>query len=103
LIALHWSTTDVVFWFEPDADAAARSTSWTPRSSRDSMSATGRRERSRATRTTCRRCLAFRRDDELAGDALALARAEGTSLNEAVKQALKEAVERRHTVPPRAR
>jgi hypothetical protein len=59
------------------------------------MSATGRRERSRATRTTCRRCLAFRRDDELAGDALALARAEGTSLNEAVKQALKEAVERR--------
>jgi hypothetical protein len=59
------------------------------------MSATGRRERSRATRTTCRRCLAFRRDDELAGDALALARAEGTSLEEAVKQALKEAVERR--------
>jgi predicted HicB family RNase H-like nuclease len=35
-----------------------------------------------------------RLDDELAADTEALARAEGTSLNEIVKKALKEAVER---------
>jgi hypothetical protein len=43
--------------------------------------------------------LTVRLDDELAADAQALARAEGTSLNEAVKQALKEAVERRRKDP----
>jgi predicted transcriptional regulator len=43
--------------------------------------------------------LTLRLDDELAKDAQALARAEGTSLNETVKQALKEAVERRRKDP----
>jgi predicted transcriptional regulator len=43
--------------------------------------------------------LTVRLDDELAADAQALARAEGTSLNETVKQALKEAVERRRKDP----
>lgn len=40
-----------------------------------------------------------RLDEELAADAHALARAEGTSLNETMKQALKEAVERRRKDP----
>jgi hypothetical protein len=43
--------------------------------------------------------LTLRLDDELAADAQALARAEGTSLNETVKTALKEAVERRRMDP----
>lgn len=43
--------------------------------------------------------LTVRLDDELAADAQALARAEGTSLNETVKQALKEAVARRRKDP----
>jgi hypothetical protein len=43
--------------------------------------------------------LTVRLDDELAADAQAVARAEGTSLNETVKTALKEAVERRRTDP----
>ena len=43
--------------------------------------------------------LTVRLDDELAADAQALARAEGTSLNETVKTALKEAVERRRNDP----
>jgi hypothetical protein len=43
--------------------------------------------------------LTVRLDDELAADAQALARAEGTSLNETVKTALKEAVERRRRDP----
>jgi hypothetical protein len=43
--------------------------------------------------------LTVRLDDELAADAQALARAEGTSLNETVKTALKEAVERRRKDP----
>jgi hypothetical protein len=43
--------------------------------------------------------LTLRLDDELAADAQALARAEGTSLNETVKTALKEAVERRRKDP----
>ena len=43
--------------------------------------------------------LTVRLDDELAADAQALARAEGTSLNETVKQALQEAVERRRKDP----
>jgi hypothetical protein len=43
--------------------------------------------------------LTVRLDDQLAADAEAIARAEGTSLNETVKQALKEAVERRRTDP----
>jgi hypothetical protein len=38
-------------------------------------------------------------DDELAADTEALARAEGQSINETVKQALKEAVERRRRDP----
>ena len=41
----------------------------------------------------------MRLDDELAADTTALARAEGTSINETVKQALKETVERRRKVP----
>jgi len=40
-----------------------------------------------------------RLDDELAGDAEALARAEGQSLNETVKSALREAVDRRRKDP----
>lgn len=43
--------------------------------------------------------LTVRLDDELAADAEALARAEGQSLNETVKTALREAVERRRTDP----
>jgi predicted transcriptional regulator len=45
------------------------------------------------------KALTVRLDDELAADAQALARAEGTSLNETVKTALKEAVERRRNDP----
>lgn len=43
--------------------------------------------------------MTVRLDDELAADTEALARAEGKSLNETVKQALKEAVERRRQDP----
>jgi hypothetical protein len=43
--------------------------------------------------------LTVRLDDELAADAEALARAEGKSLNETVKLALSEAVERRRSDP----
>ena len=43
--------------------------------------------------------LTIRLDDELAADTEALARAEGQSLNETVKTALKEAVERRRKDP----
>ncbi len=43
--------------------------------------------------------LTVRLDDELAADAEALARAEGKSLNETVKLALSEAVERRRLDP----
>lgn len=43
--------------------------------------------------------LTVRLDDQLAADAEAIARAEGTSLNETVKQALKDAVERRRGDP----
>ncbi len=43
--------------------------------------------------------LTVRLDHELAADTEALARAEGKSLNETVKQALKEAVERRRGDP----
>jgi hypothetical protein len=43
--------------------------------------------------------LTLRLDEELAADTEALARAEGKSLNETVKQALKEAVERRRSDP----
>ena len=43
--------------------------------------------------------LTIRLDQELAADTEALARAEGKSLNETVKQALKEAVERRRQDP----
>lgn len=43
--------------------------------------------------------LTIRLDDELAADAEALARAEGKSLNETVKLALSEAVERRRQDP----
>jgi predicted transcriptional regulator len=43
--------------------------------------------------------LTVRLDDELAADTEALARAEGQSINETVKQALKEAVERRRRDP----
>lgn len=43
--------------------------------------------------------LTVRLDDDLAADAQALARAEGTSLNETVKTALKEAVDRRRKDP----
>ena len=43
--------------------------------------------------------LTVRLDDELAADAEALARAEGKSLNETVKLALSEAVERRRGDP----
>jgi predicted transcriptional regulator len=43
--------------------------------------------------------LTVRLDDELAADTEALARAEGVSLNETVKQALTEAVERRRQDP----
>jgi hypothetical protein len=43
--------------------------------------------------------LTVRLDDELAADAEALARAEGKSLNETIKLALNEAVERRRRDP----
>jgi predicted transcriptional regulator len=43
--------------------------------------------------------MTVRLDDELAADTEALARAEGKSLNETVKQALTEAVERRRKDP----
>lgn len=43
--------------------------------------------------------LTVRLDDEVAADAEALARAEGKSLNETVKLALSEAVERRRRDP----
>jgi hypothetical protein len=43
--------------------------------------------------------LTIRLPDELAADAEALARVEGTSLNETVKQSLIEAVERRRSSP----
>lgn len=43
--------------------------------------------------------LSVRLDDDLAADAEALARAEGKSLNETVKLALSEAVERRRKDP----
>jgi predicted transcriptional regulator len=43
--------------------------------------------------------LTVRLDDELAADTEALARAEGKSLNETVKQALREAAERRRKDP----
>ncbi len=43
--------------------------------------------------------LTLRLDDDLAADADALARAEGKSLNETVKLALSEAVERRRRDP----
>jgi predicted transcriptional regulator len=43
--------------------------------------------------------LTVRLDDDLAADTEALARAEGKSLNETVKQALIEAVERRRQDP----
>ena len=43
--------------------------------------------------------LTVRLDDELAADTAALARAEGQSVNEVVKTALREAVERRQKDP----
>ena len=43
--------------------------------------------------------LTVRLDDDLAADTEALARAEGQSLNETVKTALREAVERRRRDP----
>jgi hypothetical protein len=43
--------------------------------------------------------LTVRLDDDLASDAEALARAEGQSLNETIKVALREAVERRRKDP----
>jgi Ribbon-helix-helix protein, copG family len=45
------------------------------------------------------RNLTVRLDDQLAADTQALARAEGKSLNETVKQALREAAERRRSDP----
>jgi hypothetical protein len=45
------------------------------------------------------RNLTVRLDDQLAADTEALARAEGKSLNETVKQALREAAERRRADP----
>lgn len=43
--------------------------------------------------------LTVRLPDDLAADAEAVARAEGTSLNETIKEALAEAVERRRKDP----
>jgi predicted transcriptional regulator len=43
--------------------------------------------------------LTVRLDDDLAADTEALARAEGQSLNETVKQALRETVDRRRSDP----
>lgn len=43
--------------------------------------------------------MTVRLPDELAADAEALARVEGQSVNETIKQALAEAVERRRTDP----
>jgi hypothetical protein len=48
---------------------------------------------------TMTRNLTVRLPDELAADAEAMARVEGTSLNETVKQSLIEAVERRRKNP----
>lgn len=48
---------------------------------------------------TMNKHLTVRLDAELAADTEALARAEGKSLNETVRQALKEAVERRRQDP----
>lgn len=48
---------------------------------------------------TMTRNLTLRLPDELAADAEAMARVEGTSLNETVKQSLIEAVERRRKNP----
>ncbi len=48
---------------------------------------------------TMTRNITVRLPDELAADAEALARVEGTSLNETVKQSLIEAVERRRKNP----
>ena len=45
------------------------------------------------------RNLTLRLDSELAADAEAIARADGTSLNETIKQALSEAVQRRRRDP----
>ena len=45
------------------------------------------------------RNLTVRLDSELAANAEAIARADGTSLNETVKQALSEAVQRRRSDP----
>lgn len=45
------------------------------------------------------RNLTIRLDEQLAADTEALARAEGKSLNETVKQALREAAERRRSDP----
>ncbi len=45
------------------------------------------------------RNLTVRLDQQLAADAEALARADGKSLNETVKQALRELVERRRSDP----
>jgi hypothetical protein len=43
--------------------------------------------------------LTVRLDDDLAADTEALARAEGTSINETVKQALRETIARRQKDP----
>lgn len=43
--------------------------------------------------------LTVRLDDDLASDTEALARAEGQSLNETVKEALREAIDRRRKDP----
>lgn len=43
--------------------------------------------------------ITVRLPDDLAADAETLARVEGTSLNETVKQSLREAVERRRKTP----
>lgn len=45
------------------------------------------------------RNLTVRLDDDLAADAEAIARADGTSMNETVKQALSETVQRRRRDP----
>jgi hypothetical protein len=49
--------------------------------------------------TMAKKNLTVRLDDELAADTEALARAEGQSINETVKTALREAVERRREDP----
>ena len=55
--------------------------------------------RQHATVVSLAKNMTVRLDDDLAADTEALARAEGKSLNETVKQALKEAVERRRKDP----